>query len=86
MAKLTKGDFLSLLTREAKRYRQFALASIIRNSHMNFITHKDIAKLREDSGLTQRFIDALLTDFVNTIGTGQGLDWGLYVKHFHKKS
>lgn len=78
---MTRGKLLNLLTKEAKRYRRQALASIERNGHMNDLSQKDLMRLKRDRQLTQRVIDALLVDFINIVGVGQCLDYGLYTKN-----
>lgn len=77
---MTRGKLLKLLDGEAMKYREEALASIERNRHMNDLSEEDIAKLKENQEWAQRITDALLVDFVNFIGTGQGLDYGLRTK------
>lgn len=78
---MTRGELLNLLTEEAKKYRKEALFSIECNRHMNNLSSKDISKLRKEQELTQRLIDALLVSFINRVGLGQHLDYGLYTKH-----
>lgn len=78
---MTRGELLNYLTEEAKRYRNDALSSIQRNEHMHRLSPKDIAKLHKNPERLQRFMDALLVDFINYIGTGQSLDYGLHTKH-----
>jgi|SRR3989344_4391494 len=78
---MTRGEFLNLLTKEAKKYRSESLASIERNRHMNDISSKDFRRLKRDRKLTQKMIDALLVDFINTVGVGQCIDYALYTKH-----
>ena len=78
---MTRGELLELLTTEAKKYRSKALVSIRRSKHMNDLSLKDISKLKKEQQLTQKFIDALLVDFINSVGIGQCLDYGLYTKH-----
>ncbi len=82
---MTRGNLLNLLEEEAKRYRWHALASIGRNEHMNSLSRKDVTKLKKNRQLTQRVIDAILVDFINSIGTGQCLDYGLYTKHLESE-
>jgi len=77
---MTRGELLKLLTEEARRYREAALESIERNGHMNDVSQEDVMRLKEDPGLTQRLIDALLVDFINTIGVGQCVDYALYTR------
>jgi len=78
---MTRGELLKLLTKEAKKYRDGALVSIKRSKHMNDLSSKDISKLKKEQQLTQKLIDALLVDFINRVGAGQCLDYGLYTKH-----
>ena len=78
---MTRGEFLDLLTTKAQEYRNKALASIERNRHMNNLSSKDISKLKNEQQLTQKLIDALLVDFINSVGAGQCMDYGLYTKH-----
>lgn len=82
---MTKIELLKMLDREAKSYRKTALASIERNGHMNDLSTMDIRVMKEDQERFQRFADAILVDFVNYIGNGQGLDYGLYTKHWDSK-
>lgn len=77
---MTRGELLNLLTKEAKRYRRQAIASIERNGHMNDLSRKDIIRLKKDRQLTQRVLDALLVDFINAVGVGQCIDYGLCTK------
>ena len=78
---MTRGEPLQLLTNEAKRYRRTALSSIERNKHMNNVSRRDLLELKKNPQLTQRMIDALLIDFINTVGAGQCIDYALYTKH-----
>lgn len=78
---MTRGKLLNLLDGEAMKYREETLSSIERNRHMNDLSGKDIAKLKENQEWAQRIVDAVLVDFVNFVGVGQGLDYGLYTKH-----
>ena len=73
----SKKDLLNYLEAMAKEYRLKAKVSIRRNKHMN-----DIGKSVE---INQQCIDAILVDYINYIGTFQGLDYGLYVKHLKEK-
>jgi len=79
---MTRGELLQLLTKEAKRYRRTALSSIERNKHMNNVSRRDLLYLKKNPQLTRRMIDALLVDFINTVGVGQCIDYALYTKHF----
>ncbi|MEK7478691.1 MAG: hypothetical protein AAB626_02075 [Patescibacteria group bacterium] len=78
---ITRGELLNLLTKEAKKYRKGALSSVERSGHMNNLSPEDISKLKKEQQLTQKLIDALLVDFINSVGIGQCLDYGLYTKH-----
>ena len=73
----TKGDLLKYIERMVIEYAPKCNDSIKRNNHMN--------KLGESGmlGISQDHIDAVLVDFVNYIGTNQGLDWGLYTKDLY---
>jgi hypothetical protein len=75
---LSKRDLMNLLEKEAKLYRLNANDSLRRNGHMNDYAMKG----RED--VPQEIVDALLVDFINYVGTGQGLDEGLYVHNLKK--
>ncbi len=78
---MTRGEFLNALTEEAKKYRKKSLSSIAQNGHMNDLSMKDISKLNKDKKFTQRVVDALLVDFINFVGVGQGIDYALYTEH-----
>lgn len=77
---MTRGELLTLLTEEAKQYCIQAMASIERNRHANDLSKKELKKLKKNQKLTQRMIDALLVDFINVVGVGQGIDYALYTK------
>lgn len=68
---MTRKELLDYLVSCARVYHKGAMKSIIRNNHMNEVTGNPI---------DQRDIDALLVDFINFIGSNQGLDLGLYTK------
>jgi len=78
---MTRGELLDFLTNEAKQYRGTALSSIERNQRMNRISRRDLSRLKKNRQLIQRMIDALLVDFINTVGVGQCIDYALYTKH-----
>lgn len=82
---MTKKQLLALLEDEAKAYRNDALDSIARNRRMNDLTKRDIVGLRKNFKLFERLRDALLVDFINFIGTEQGLDQGLRTEHLQEK-
>jgi hypothetical protein len=77
---ITRGELLNFLTKEAKRYRTTALKSLKRNRHMNTLSKKDLLKLRNLHSI-QEFIDAILVDFINSVGVGQGIDYALYTEN-----
>lgn len=83
---MTKGELLRLLEDEAKKYRKLAFASIERSRHMNDLSETDFAKLRKSRQLIQKTIDALLVDFINFVGAGQCIDYGLHTRHFDEKA
>jgi hypothetical protein len=62
MLELTKGH--------AVEYRKEAQQSLERNNHMNEIESGELVQ--------QRHIDAVLVDFINYIGSKQGIDYALY--------
>lgn len=82
---MTREELLNLLEKNAEEYRKTAFSSIKRNKHMNDLSEADFAELRENRQLAQKTIDALLVDFINFVGVGQGLDWGLHTKQFNKE-
>jgi hypothetical protein len=73
----TRGDLLDYITKCAKDYRLECKESIIRNLHMN--------KLHESDYVEQKYIDAILVDFVNYIGANQCMDIGLHTKDLIEK-
>ena len=71
---MTRGELLDYLAEMAVEYAPKCDDSITRNVHMNGLY---------ENTLVQEEIDAILIDFVNYIGTDQGLDYGMYVKDLH---
>lgn len=70
---MTKGELCKMLEDVANEYRsQGVIESITRNCHMN---EYDGEEIKETT------IDAILVDFINKVGTWQGLDLGLHTKH-----
>jgi hypothetical protein len=71
----SKRELMDYLEREARLYRLTANDSLRRNEHLTGypMTEREI--------IPQGVIDALLVDFINCIGTGQGLDEGFSVKY-----
>ena len=75
----TKKDLMNYLTERVRDYAPDCQASILRNSHMNELEKNCFtANLKE--------IEAILVDFINYIGTHQGLDWGLYTHYLHERN
>ncbi len=75
----TRLDLLEYITKCAKDYRLECKDSITRNSHMNELNEYEFSG--ETKEIDQKYIDAILVDFVNYIGANQCLDWGLYTKY-----
>lgn len=67
----TKGDLLRYLDHCACEYHVGATASIARNKHMNKM---------EGQLIPQDIVNAVLVDFINWVGTHQGLDYALYTR------
>lgn len=65
-------ELLNFLTNEAKSYRKDCVASLNRNKHMN--------ELNALCSIDQCVVDAILTDFINRIGSRQNVDYALYSK------
>jgi hypothetical protein len=66
---VNKGELLDMLAAAAAEYSPGANASVRRNRHMN--------KYRGPA-VDQAFVDAVLVDFLNHVGHGQGMDFGMY--------
>lgn len=64
-------DLLTSLTRHLEKYRNYALHSIIQNSHLTHI-HKGEEPTKEQ-------VDGVLVDFINYLGAMGGVDYGLTV-------
>jgi hypothetical protein len=71
---ITRGDMLKMLTAMAQTYVPTARASVVRNSHMN-------RYVGDDKAVPQAFVEALVVDFINTVGVSMGVDYGLYTRH-----
>ncbi len=63
-------EALEAIKIHADNYRHTAQESLIRNTHMN--------ELVEGEFILQRYIDAVLVDFINYIGVKHGVDYALY--------
>jgi hypothetical protein len=73
---MTKLELLNMLERGAKEYRLDANVSLNRSIHMN--------DLKPMVNIPQKFIDALLVDFINFVGRYQGVDYALYTSDLIK--
>lgn len=69
-------EMLEITIGYAKEYRSKAIESVQRNRHMN--------QLEDGEVLQQRYIDAVLTDFINFIGVKHGIDLALYTSDLNK--
>lgn len=72
---MTKGELLKMLDKLAVEYCPKAMESVNRNSHMNDY---------DGESINQTTVDALIVDFVNYVGTFQGLDYAFYTRHLYK--
>ena len=70
---MTKGELLSLIEKEGRRYSKEAINSMKINKHMHDC---------KNPKASQAFIDAILVDFINYIAYGQGVDYGLHTFHW----
>ena len=68
---MTKGELMNMLCDYSKSYCPTAKASIARNSHMNKY---------QGEYVPQVIIEVLIVDFVNFVGSKQGMDLGLYTR------
>ena len=71
---VSRKQMMDLLTEEAKLYVKNAKASVHRSRHMHEY---------KKGKIPQALVEAVVVDFVNSIGRGQGLDWGLYTHYLH---
>ena len=69
----TKKDLLTYLEECVKEYAPLCKQSITRNNHMYSC---DLG-----ASLRQKEINTILVDFVNFVGSHQGLDWGCKTDH-----
>ena len=79
---MTKKELLDMLTNIAIEYRKDSFDSVFnRNTHMN-----NLGSMSEVINCidAQDIIDAVVVDFINYVGSYQGLDWGLYTKDLIK--
>ena len=73
---MTKRGYMDFLEEVAVGYVEGAKASMKRNTHMNELDGKEKIK--------QRVIDAVIVDFINTVGLAHGLDEGYTAKDLYK--
>jgi hypothetical protein len=70
---MNAGEFLDLITEDAKRYvAKDPVASIKRNIHMNNIP--------SNIGIDKDVVEAAIVDFINYMGVIRGIDYALYTK------
>jgi len=67
----SKGDLLKYLDKMACEYVVDSQNSLIRSTHMNKLNGKKV---------NQDVINAVVVDFVNFVGSYQGLDYCMYTK------
>lgn len=73
---MLRGELMDMLVRYAKEYSKRGVnESVHRNNHMNRIMITDV--------IDARVSDAIIVDFVNFIGTQQGIDLALYTGDLH---
>ena len=76
---MSKIDLLKLITTDAKNYCDDAAESLERNTHMNDLSFEELKQfLALGPVISQKIIDALLVDFINSVAANQGVDYGLY--------
>ena len=66
---MTKIEMLEMLKSQAKTYVKDGVKSVKRNEHMNELGNET---------LSQNQLEAVIVDFINSIGVSQGVDYGLY--------
>ena len=76
---MKKIDLLHLVEKNIGDYRLGTNDSLRRSCHMNNHVMED----RED--IPQEVIDALLVDFLNYMGTWQGVNYGMYTRHLEEE-
>ena len=64
------GELLDTLEKILQKYHKESIKSIKRNSHMNGI--------RKNEKIDKRHVDAVLVDFMNTIGLQYGVDYAMH--------
>lgn len=67
---MNKGQLMEMLVNNAKEYINDSEESIKRNSHMNEVSKSET--------INRIHSEAVITDFLNFVGTKQGLDLGMY--------
>jgi hypothetical protein len=76
---MTKREFMKILEMTAAEYVRVAKESIFKNKHMNDLRPEDKYMVN------QRIIEAVIADYINYIGTFQGLDEGLYTHYLYNE-
>ena len=76
---MTKGMLMEMLVDIATDYVKTAKTGLKRNGHMNEMDKEEL------NNLTQNQIDAVVVDFINVVGTFQGMDLGLYTHYLYDK-
>ena len=74
---MTRGELLKIIEQNGKDYYKDAPQSILRNNHMN--------NLKGDEIINKDVVEATIVDFINFIGTKQGLDYGMYIKDLYNE-
>lgn len=72
---MTKREYMNFMEEVAQTYILDAKDSLKRNMHMN--------RLKDTDKLKDRVIEAVLIDFINTVGLAHGLDEGYNVKDLY---
>jgi len=74
---MTRGAFMSIIEMISRDYYKDAPQSILRNNHMN--------NLKGDEIIPIKLMKSTIVDFINFIGTKQGLDYGMYIKDLYNE-
>lgn len=70
---LNVGEVMTHISDLAKKYKKDDIGkSIKRNNHMN--------KLTGDEEINEDILDATVVDFINYIGSQNGMDYGMYTE------
>ena len=82
---MTTGEFLNSLEGSARKYRSKAIMSLLRNASMYELSKKDCSEVERNRRRFQRFLDAVLVDFINHLALERGGDRGEKPEHIRKK-